>query len=272
MLRRWFLLGALLLLVPSVRPSAAPKQVRSGSATLFTGARLITDADKPPIEDSAFLVEGDKITKVGKRAAVQAPAGATRVDLTGKTVIPALVNAHGHVGFQKDVTFTKENYSRETIVNQLKQYAYYGVAAVLTTGTDVGDISYQIRDQPVPGAALLRTAGRGFAMPNAGPGAAAMRDAPYGVTTEEEARKDVQELAAKKPDFVKIWVDDRNGSVPKLAPNVYRAIIDEAHKHNIRVIAHEFYLADTLDLVEAGSTDFCIRFATLRWTTQWSRG
>jgi imidazolonepropionase-like amidohydrolase len=256
MRRRWFLLCALLLSGPSLRPSAALQQARPGGATLFIGARLITDADKPPIENSAFLVEEDRITKVGRRSDVQAPAGAARVDLTGKTVIPALVNAHGHVGFQEDATFGKQNYSRDTIINQLKQYAYYGVGAVLTTGTDLGDVSYQIRDQPVAGAALLRTAGRGFAMPNAGPGAAAMRDAPYGVTTEEEARKDVQELAAKKPDFVKIWVDDRNGSVQKLPPNVYRAIIDEAHKHNIRVIAHEFYLADTRDLVEAGVDGF----------------
>jgi imidazolonepropionase-like amidohydrolase len=248
--------GAWLLAAPTSVPSAASPQARPGGATLFIGAQLITDADKPPIEDSAFLVEGDRITRVGRRGDVQAPAGAARVDLTGKTVIPALVNAHGHVGFQKETTFGKDNYSRETIINQLKQYAYYGVGAVLTTGTDLGDVSYQIRDQPVAGAALLRTAGRGFAMPNAGPGAAAMRDAPYGVTTEAEARKDVQELSAKKPDFVKIWVDDRNGSVQKLPPNVYRAIIDEAHKHNIRVIAHEFYLADTRDLVEAGVDGF----------------
>ncbi len=171
-------------------------------------------------------------------------------------MIPALVNAHGHVGFQKDVSFEKANYTRETIVNQLKQYAYYGVGAVMTAGTDAGDISYQLRAQPVPGAALLRTAGRGFAMPNAGPGGVAMRDAPYGVTTEEGARKDVREIAAKKPDLIKIWVDDRGGSVQKLTPTLYRAIIDEAHRHEIRVMAHVFYLTDARDLVEAGVDGF----------------
>jgi imidazolonepropionase-like amidohydrolase len=223
--------------------------------TLLVGARLITDADRPPIEDSAFLIENDTITKVGRRNQVQAPAGAARVDLTGKTVIPALVNAHGHVGFQKDLSFAKENYTRANILNQLNQYAYYGVGAVMTTGTDQGDVTFELRDQPHPGA-LLRTAGRGFAAPNAGPGAAAMRDAPYGVTTEAEARTYVRELAVKKPDFVKVWVDDRNGSVQKLAPSLYRAIIDEAHKHNLRVMAHVFYLADARDLVEAGADGF----------------
>lgn len=83
-----------------------------------------------------------------------------------------------------------------------------------------------------------------------------MRESPYGVTTEAEARKYVQELAAARPDFVKIWVDDRGGSVQKLTPDLYRAIIDEAHKHKIRIIAHVFYLTDARDLVEAGADGF----------------
>jgi imidazolonepropionase-like amidohydrolase len=221
-------------------------------STLFVGARLITEGDRPPIEDSAFLVENGKITKVGRRNEVQAPAGATRVDLTGKTVIPAIVNAHGHIGYIKDTSFSAANYTRENIINQLKQYAYYGTAAVLTAGTDAGDTTYDLRDQPVPGAALVRTAGRGFALPNASTGGVEMRAAPYGVSTEAEARKTVQEIAKKKPDLIKIWVDDRGGTVPKLPPNLYRAIIDEARKFNIRVMAHEYYLTDARDLVEAG--------------------
>jgi imidazolonepropionase-like amidohydrolase len=83
-----------------------------------------------------------------------------------------------------------------------------------------------------------------------------MRSVPYGVATEEEARRDVRELSAKKPDFVKIWVDDRNGTVKKLSPPLYRAIIDEAHKHRLRVIAHVYYLADARDLVDAGVDGF----------------
>ena len=247
---------ALLLAGASFHPSPAAQRSGDQKATLFTGARLITDGDKPPIEDSSFLIEGDTIVTVGKRSDVKAPAGALRIDLTGKTVMPALVNAHGHVGFQNNVSFEKANYTRENIVNQLKQYAYYGVGAVMTAGTDDGDISYRLRAESVPGAALLRTAGRGFAMPNAGPGGAAMRGAPYGVTTEEGARKQVQEIAAKKPDLIKIWVDDRGGSVQKLTPMLYRAIIDEAHRHKIRVMAHVFYLTDARDLVEAGVDGF----------------
>ena len=251
-----WILSVLLLVAGSLRPSSAQQQTPASSATLFVGARLITDGDSPPIENSAFLVQNDRIVRIGTRNNVQAPAGAVLVDLSGKTVIPAIVNAHGHVGFQKDTSFDKANYSRESIVNQLKQYAYYGTGAIMTAGTDFGDVSYEIRDNPVPGAALLRTAGRGFAMPNAGPYGQAMRDAAYGVTTVEEARKYVQEIAVKKPDLIKIWVDDRAGSVQKLTPSLYRAIIDEARKFNIRVMAHEYYLADARDLVEAGVAGF----------------
>jgi imidazolonepropionase-like amidohydrolase len=247
--------GAVAAAAAFMPPAAAVQQTRAG-ATLFVGARLIAEADRPPIEDSAFLVENDRIARVGRRSDVQAPAGAARVDLTGKTVIPALVNAHGHVGFQNDTSFEKTNYTRENIVNQLRQYAYYGVGAVMTAGTDAGDIAYELRDKPVPGAALLRTAGRGFAAPNAGPGGAAMRDSAYGVTTDEEARRLVRELAGQKPDLVKIWVDDRNRTVVKLAPNLYRAIIDESHKQGLRVMAHVYYLADARDLVEAGVDGF----------------
>ncbi len=127
----------------------------------------------------------------------------------------------------------------------------------MTAGTDAGDISYQLRAQPVPGAALLRTAGRGFAMPNAGPGGAAdARRAIRRRPAKKSARKDVREIAAKKPDLIKIWVDDRGGTVQKLTPALYRAIIDEAHRHRIRVMAHVFYLADARDLVEAGVDGF----------------
>jgi imidazolonepropionase-like amidohydrolase len=119
-------------------------------------------------------------------------------------------------------------------------------------GIDPGETPYQVRANPMPDAALFRIAGRGMAMPNAGPGAAYWKPVAYGVSTEAEARADVQELAAKKVDLVKIWVDDRNGTVPKLTPPLYRAIIDEAHKHNLRVAAHIYYLADAKDLLRSG--------------------
>lgn len=107
-----------------------------------------------------------------------------------------------------------------------------------------------------PSRALFRSAGRGIAPPNAGPLADYSKDAPYGVTTEAEARQAVQERAAKKVDMVKIWVDDRGGTVNKLPPSLYRAIIDEAHTRKLRVVAHVFSLADAKELLRSGIDGF----------------
>ncbi len=245
---RW--LAAACVLAGSIAAFAqAPR-----AATLFEGARLIV-GDGRAIENGAFLVEGDTITRVGTKGDVKAPAGAMRVDLTGKTVMPGIVLAHGHIGYLRGTTFARENYTRENLIDHLNRYLYYGVVAMMSTGTDPGDLPFEIRNSPHPGA-LFRTAGAGFALPGASTGNLAMREVPYGVTTEEEARRDVRELAAKKPDVVKIWVDDRNGTVKKLPPTLYRAIIDEAHKHGLRVVVHVYYLADARDLVEAGADGF----------------
>jgi imidazolonepropionase-like amidohydrolase len=221
--------------------------------TIYEGARLLT-GDGVVIEDSAFIVANDRFVGVGRRGQLPPPPGAARVDLSGKTVMPALVDDHVHMGYRKGTSFSADNYTRENLVDMLDRYAFYGIAAVLETGTGRGELPYEVRAAAHSSTRYL-TAGMGFGMPNAGPGGA-MRDSAYGVTTEEEARQDVRELAAHKPDMVKIWVDDRNGTVPKLTPALYRAIIDEAHKHNLRVMAHVFALDDVKDLVRSGIDGF----------------
>ena len=222
-------------------------------AVIFEGARLIA-GDGRVIERSAFVVDNGRFARVGRQGAIEAAANATRVDLTGKTVMPALVDVHTHLGYRKGATFAAENFTREIVLDELNRFAYYGVAAVASAGTDRGDLTLQLRNEPHAGA-LVRTAWRGLAPPDAGPNPP-MRDAPYGISTDEEARRDVRELAAKRVDFVKIWVDDRNGTVPKLSPVLYRAIIDEAHTHNLRVFAHIATLADTKDLLRSGIDGF----------------
>jgi imidazolonepropionase-like amidohydrolase len=239
------------LFIVAVSLSAAAAQQ---GAILFEGARLIVGDGSTPIENSAFLIEGNKILKVGRKGDLQLPAGAARINLTGKTVMPALVDAHTHLGWQviKTGRIGADTYTRENLIDHLERCAYYGIAAVQSMGIDKGEIPYQVRADPPPNTALFRTAGRGMAMPNAGPGAEYWRPVAYGVKNEAEARAAVRELAAKKVDLVKIWVDDRNGTVQKLTPPIYRAIIDEAHKNNLRVAAHIFYLADAKELLRSG--------------------
>jgi imidazolonepropionase-like amidohydrolase len=255
---RWTIAAVLFagVVTAAVAQPAAPKpQAKAGpAATLFEGARLII-GDGRTVENGVVLVEGDTITRVGATGSVAAPKNAMRVDLASKTIMPGMVLAHGHIGYLKGTTFARENYTRDNIIDQLNRYLYYGVVAMMSTGTDPGELPYELRNQPHPGA-LFRTAGRGLAAPDASTGNLAMRSVPYGVATEDEARRDVRELAAQKPDAIKIWVDDRNGTVKKLSPALYRAVIDEAHKRHLRVIVHVYYLADARDLVEAGADGF----------------
>jgi len=229
-------------------------QPTTAGITLFEGARLIAGDGRPPVENSAFIVQNNRFTRLGRKGELAAPAGARRIDLSGKTVMPALIDAHVHLGYRKGLSFSAENYTRDTILDTLDRFAYCGVAAVLEAGTGRGDLPFQVRSDARSGARYL-TAGQGFAMPNAGPGVP-MRDSAFGVTTEAQAREGVRMLAAKHPDMIKIWVDDRNGTVEKLKPPLYRAIIDEAHAHGVRVMAHIAALDDAKDLLRAGVDGF----------------
>jgi len=216
-------------------PTSAPRNV-----TVFEGARVIVGDGSAPIENAAFVVENARFVQVGRRGDVRVPAGAARVDMTGKTVMPAIVDTHTHMPT-----------TREALIERLQQKAYYGVGAVASLGQDNNDVAFQVRNEIVPNGAMLRTAGRGITMPEPG-----RTEAPYWVTNEAEARKAVQELAARKVDFVKIWVDDRDGKYKKLGPDLYGAIIDEAHKQGLRVTAHIFALEDAKGLLRAGLDAF----------------
>jgi imidazolonepropionase-like amidohydrolase len=250
------ILAGCLLLTAACSRQATPSP--EASATLFEGARLITGDGSAPVENSAFLIENTKITAVGRKGEITAPAGAAHVDLTGKTVMPALVDTHTHLGWAiiKTGRIDKDSYTKDNLIDHLHRLAYYGVAATQSMGIDPGETPYEVRANPVPDAALFHTAGRGMGRPNAGPGQPYWKPVAYGIDSEADGRKAVQELADKKVDWVKIWVDDRNGTVPKLTPPLYRAIIDEAHKHDLRVVAHIYYLADAKELLRAGIDGF----------------
>ena len=197
------------------------------------------------------------------RVSVSHPEGAVRVDLSGKTVMPALIDGHNHNGLTniRDGSNSKANYTRENLVDQLERCAYYGVGATLSMGLEADpEVAYRLRDEVIPNAARFLTVGKGIAATSmAGPPTEARLGIPYGAATEEEGRKDVQALHARGVKFVKIWVDDREGTVPKLKPNVYRAIIDEAHANGQQVLAHlgrTSALEDAKDLFRAGIDGF----------------
>ncbi|MYH32105.1 MAG: amidohydrolase family protein, partial [Acidobacteria bacterium] len=191
------------------------------------------------------------------------PAGAGRVDLSGKTVIPALIDAHQHIGLTnvKDGTHSKDNYTLSNLVEHLERSAYHGVAATMSLGLEFDEaLAFELRNEVFADAARFLTSGRGIAAtPLAGPQQEYRLGIPRGAGTEAVGRATVAELDGHGVDIIKIWVDDRGGTVPKLEPNVYRAIIDEAHARGMRVASHlgsTSGLADAKDLIRAGIDGF----------------
>ena len=227
------------ILLVCVSVLAVATTAAQSKITVFEGARVII-GDGKTIDNGTIVVEGDRFTQVGPAASVKVPAGATRVSVTGKTVMPAIVDSHVH-------TSTTE----AELVNDLQRRARFGIGAALSLGLDGTDAAFIQRDKTVPTLARIYTAGRGITAPEKG-----RTDVPYWITTPDEGRKAVRELAAKKVDIIKIWVDDRDGKFPKLTPPLYTAIIGEAHRNQQRVTAHIFSLEDAKGLLKAGVDSF----------------
>ena len=209
-------------------------------AVIYEGARLIVGDGSAPIENAVFVVEDGRFTLVGPAAAVQTPEGGTRVDLTGMTVMPTIVDTHIH-----------PNTERDALIQDLKLRPVYGVSAVMSLGRDAEAEQMALRNEEIPGAARFRSAGRGITAPEPG-----RTEIPHWVTTEEEARAAVREEAARQVDIIKLWVDDRGGQFKKLTPDLYGAAIDEAHKAGLRTTAHLFTLVDAKGLLNAGMDAF----------------
>jgi len=225
-MRRIAAFAAVVLLAGSAVPASA-------KVVAYEGARLIV-GDGRVIENATLVVDGAKIAQAGAAGEVRVPAGAARVNLSGKTLMPMIIDTHTHLSSK-----------REDLLRDLRARAYFGVSAALSLGLD-GFALLDVRKQALPGAARFFSAGRGITMPEPG-----RTTAPFWVTSAAEGRKAVDEDAAHKVDIVKIWVDTRDGKYQKLSPEIYGAIIDEAHKRGLRVIAHLFDLEDAKGLVRA---------------------
>ena len=227
------------------------------SVTVFTGARLIDGTGKPPLADATLIIKGDRILAVGTAEALAGavPPGAKLIDEKGMTIIPGLISAHSHLGLVKGAsTASAENFTRDNVAAQLARYEAEGVTAVMSLGVNQ-DVLYQWRDEQragkLPGADIF-TADRGLGVGGGVPPFPVLGDQVYRPRDADEARADVREMAARHPDLVKLWLDDVFGTLPKMAPDIFRAAIDEAHRQRLRVAAHEFYLADAKALVAAG--------------------
>lgn len=231
---------------------AACFEARAQQPIAFEHVRLIDGTGHAPYENATLVIRGDRI--VGFNQAV--PEHAIVYDATGRTIIPGLVNAHGHLGVVEELSTSGSNYTRENIISQLQQYLRFGVTGMLALGLN-RDVIYRLRDEQrnnpdtIPGAVIF-TAGRGIGVPGGAPPLNVGPDQVYRPGSITEAIAAVREMASHSPDMIKIWVDDLGGTKPKMAPEMYAAVIDEAHRHGLRVAAHIFKLEDAKALVARG--------------------
>lgn len=221
---------------------------------LLKHVTLIDGKGGAPVEMTDVLIQGDTIAAIGTGQDVP---GAEVIDLSGKTIMPAMISTHVHVGTLKGTTTVPENYTRENILAQLKQYEDYGVGTLLAMGTDRPMLfETGLRDSSLNGllpGARLHSAGYGFGVPDGAPPLNFAMDKVFRPATPEDVPAAVDSVVKLHPDVIKMWVDDFGGRYKqKLSPAIYSRIIEEAHKHGIRVATHLYYLADARQLVAAG--------------------
>lgn len=232
---------------------------------LFQNASLII-GDGSVLTNHDLLIENGLIVSLGEN--LPPPDTGLVVDLQGKWVMPALIDAHAHLGFQSRQSWGADNYDLENLTDNLEQYAYYGFGAVFSAGSDPAEIAQLL-------TATVRSRNNlpeflyaaGLAPPGEGPNNQFLEQTSqvqartgyqvlYGVTDPESARQTVTDLALKGFEFLKIWVDDRGGSQTKLAPEIYRAVAQHAGEAGLKVFVHQQSASDMLDLISAGVDGF----------------
>lgn len=205
-----------------------------GGVVALTGARLIDGSGGPPIDQATVVIGGNgRILAAGRSSAVQIPAGAARVDVSGKTIMPGMINAHAHLNYTKELGGPV----RDQLVRRLRTYAEYGVTTAVSLGSTEADEldGIKLRDEQSGGVfdrARLYTGGLNAVG-----------------KTPAEARKSVDRLADLKVDVIKFHI---NGNPDDMNRDTWSAIIDQSHKRGLRTAVHIFYLKDAQAALDAG--------------------
>ncbi|NBD08080.1 amidohydrolase family protein [Corallococcus silvisoli] len=253
-MRSRFLPAALLALALMPSAHAAPPAPRT---QVFRGGTVLDGSGGTPLEEAAVVVRDGRIVSVGLAIHIPVPKGAEVIDFKGRTLLPGLISDHSHVGQSVGTSVGPEHYTRENIERQLRLYAAYGVTTVTALGMNrplFNELRKEAHADSFSGADLFG-AGQGIGVPEGGPPQAMTRSAPdqlFRPATVEEARAAVRTLAKNRVDLVKIWVDGFLGKLPKMPPDIYKAVIDESHKQGLRVAAHIHDLEDARAVVDAG--------------------
>ena len=235
----------------STPPEGAASSTVAADALVLRNFTLFDGSGNAPSTGQALVIEKGRISWIGPDDAVKAPDGAPTRDLGGAFVMPGLINLHGHVGNTVDLTQDAKFHTKESAEKDLGTYAAYGVTTVLSMGTDQDSI-FAVREAQTDGRpkmARIHTVGQGLMLEG---GYGGLAGATNRVSTPEEAIAEVNKQLDKNVSLIKLWLDSELGTMPKMSPQITKAIIDTAHKRNTRVVAHVFYLEDAKRLVDQG--------------------
>jgi imidazolonepropionase-like amidohydrolase len=199
----------------------------AAQVTVLTHGTVIDGSGSPPQRDTTIVMESGRIREIGPSAKISSPTGATVLDVTGKFIVPGIINAHGHVGAKTEP--------------QLRQYALYGVTSTTSMQTDPDEV-IQVREAQKRGelrGARVSTVKYRFAPDPE-------------VVTPQQARAKVDEIVAAGADYIKVWVDSGFGTRAKLTPEFCAAVLEQARKHGKLTFGHAYELVDARMLVERG--------------------
>ncbi|NYZ64146.1 amidohydrolase family protein [Luteimonas deserti] len=249
-------------LLAACSPAPLPQPAVDRSAAVGADTTLVIDNARVfdgerDLGVVALVIRNGIIERIEPAGVGVSPAETRRVDYRGHWVIPGLINAHAHVGNTLGTEHGDRFYTRDIVIRDLRQFQAYGITTVVALGLNgegFTDIRDEVATTPALGAQLLG-AGAGVGTPEGAPPAANMglqRDAVARPADAVSAREAVRAQGAIGVDLIKLWVDDLGGKAPPMTAEVYRAAIDEAHRHGLLVAAHIHDLAPAADLVASG--------------------
>jgi imidazolonepropionase-like amidohydrolase len=217
---------------PSLAQAPAPSS--SASTIALTNGRVIDGTGAAPLPQATIVITNGRVAAVGAAAAIRVPAGATRIDMSGRTIMPGMINAHAHLNVDSEL----KTPVRDQLLQRLRTYADFGVTTAVSLGSTPADEleGLRLRDEQDHGTldrARIYTGGVNAV------GA-----------TPEEARKSVDRLADLKVDIIKYHI---NGNANDMTPDVYGALVDESHQRGLRTAVHVFYLKDAIGALDKGT-------------------
>ncbi len=235
-----------LLIAAALVPQAAAPPPQRGEPVALVGATVVDGTDRPPISDAVVVIRDGRIEAVGRAADVAVPRGARRLDLTGHTIIPGLVDLHVHLSAVPAVRPAPFG------PDDLAAFLAAGVTSLRSAG-DATPWIFELQRDLAAGRRVgprLVAVGPMFTAPGGHPAGTWLRGNPEAaavfarqMTDPDSARAEVRRLVAAGAGAIKAVYDSGDartpfGYLPRLDSVVLAAIVAEARARGVRSLVH----------------------------------